>query len=105
MDSIKLFIEELLAEKDLPKLDEAVKEQLISDLSERLIQLINRRLIEAMPEESLVTLEKLMKEANSNKTDQQFIVQQFVNEQLPNNAAITANTMVEFRKLYLGANA
>jgi hypothetical protein len=99
MDSRQEFIAQLLKDIGTPDgMDKEVYARLVADLSERLTKFINRRIIEALPESDLPGLEKLMKEPHPN----QELLQQYINQHLPNPVDVTAKAMDEFRRLYLG---
>jgi hypothetical protein len=96
---IEKFIKQLLEEKGLPpNLEPKVYDQLVKDLNERAVNLINRRLVEAMSEEQAQEFDKLL----ADRPDDLAAAQEFVREALPNQDAITAAALSEFRQLYLG---
>lgn len=101
MESITQFIEQLLKEKRLPQLDEAVHRQLVNDLSNRLVDVINHRLLEAMPDNDVEAFNGLL----DQKPVEPEKVQAFIDANVPNKQQITLDAMIEFRTLYLGANA
>lgn len=101
MDNVNQFIEQLIKDQGLPQLDEAVHKQMVSDLSVRLTQFLNKRLIEAVPPEAMPELEQLLDQQPPDMSK----IQEFIASKLPNMVEITANAMVEFRSLYLGDKA
>jgi hypothetical protein len=101
MESINKFIEQLLKDKKLPQLDEAVHRQLVNDLSTRLVDVINRRLLEAMPEKDMEAFTDLL----DQKPVEPEKVQAFIDAKVSDKQQITLDAMIEFRARYLGANA
>lgn len=101
MDNVSQFIEQLIKDQGMPQLDEDVHKQLVGDLSGRFTQFLNKRLIEAVPPEDMPELEQLLDQQPPDMTK----IQEFMASKLPNTMEITANSMVEFRSLYLGDKA
>ncbi len=96
-DELDKFIEDILVAKNLSGMSDEVKMQLISDLKARLLDQINRALIEALPDDKLDEFNLLLDSGNvSDESLQQFIIQSGVNIQ-----QVTAKTMLLFRDLYL----
>jgi hypothetical protein len=96
------YLNDLLSQTGaLQTADQDVLTQLKSDLSERVTALINRRLIDALPEEKVAELERMLDEQPDNVE----AYQQFMVENLPNRQEIVNATLLEFRVLYLGADA
>ena len=96
------FLDNLLAQIGaLQTADPEVVEQLKADMSERVAALINRRLIDALPDDKVTGLETLLDEQPNNVE----AYQQFINDNLPNKQEIVNATLLEFRALYLGAGA
>ncbi len=100
-ESIDDFIEQMLADKGLPALDPDVHEQLVADLGDRLTKLINRRVIESLPEKALPEFESITKEQPLNEQK----MQNFIKHNISDLRQVTLDAMVEFRSLYLGYNA
>ena len=97
MDNINQYAEQLLKDKNIPELDDAIHKQLVSDLSNRLIDFINRRVVESMPAEAVNEFNKLLDGQPS--PDQ---VQEFINNNVPDKDKIILNAMIEFRAAYIG---
>jgi hypothetical protein len=96
------FIQQLLAERGIPEsVDEETRQQLAEDLSSRLNDFINKRLIESMPEDVLAKFEEQLDSGNATTES----LQQFVADNLPDKEQVTANALMEFRALYLGPKA
>ena len=97
-DELDVFVERLLAEKALPGVSDEVKVQLVADLKQRLLDQINRALIDALPEEKLGAFNDLLDdEATSDDQVQRFVAESGVDAQ-----AVTLETMLRFSELYLG---
>ena len=100
MDAVEQFIDKLIQDKfaNSPKLDEGVKNELKTDLIQRLMDRIDRAAIEALPEEKAVEL--------SNKLDDPNFGPDQTTEFLKNSGVdlqqVALNTMLTFRKMYLG---
>jgi hypothetical protein len=98
MDNVQIFIEQLLRDKDMPELDQDVKDQLVKDLSDRLTKYINKRVIESLPEEDLPELEQLIDSENPDQTK----IQEYIATKSIDLVGVTTKAMDEFRKIYLG---
>lgn len=96
-NELTLFINQILDEKDLPGVDSEVRQQLVADMSERLLDQINRAIVESVPEDKLVAFEKIATTAKDDSELQQFFLENKVDTQ-----KIAINTMVNFKNLYLG---
>ena len=94
---LTIFINQVLDQKGLGSLDAEVREQLVSDLEKRLVDQINRALIEALPEAKLAEFTSL---ADSKATDEQ--LQGFLSQNGVDSQAVTADTMLQFKQAYLG---
>jgi hypothetical protein len=96
---IEQFVKDILKQKGLPpNLDQAVYDKLVSDLTERATDLVNKRLIEAMSEEQAKKLEDIM----NSEPDNAQAVQDFITQNVPNHEAVASAALIEFRQLYLG---
>lgn len=96
---LEQFIEQLLKEKNMPAdMDPEIKTQLVKDLTVRLEDLINRRLIDSMTEEQLGQFNQLLDKEPADPA----AVQNFVSENIKNKEEITTGALLEFRQLYLG---
>jgi hypothetical protein len=100
MDNINQYIEQMLTDKGVTDIEEPVRKQLVNDLSQRLVDFINKRLIDSMPDEDVKTLSSLLDE---NPQDTQKI-QSLIDSKVPEKETVAASAMVEFRTMYLGAN-
>ena len=96
------YINKLLSESGVPEsLDPEVRAQLIEDLTTRVAELINHRLIEAMSPEAVIEFDKLLAE----RPDDVQATQAFVEQHVPNKDQIVTGSLLEFRALYLGDKA
>lgn len=94
---LTIFINQLLDQKGLGSLDAEVREQLVSDLEKRLVDQINRALVEALPEDKLAEFTKL---ADSNSSDEQ--LQTFLSQNGVDSQKVTTDAMLQFKQAYLG---
>lgn len=97
MDQLDTFIKEIIDTKQLPGITEEAKSGLIEEMRERLLDMINRALIEALPDDKVAELSTLLD--NENINDDQ--VQTFVASSGIDVQTVTAKTMLAFRALYL----
>ena len=99
---IENFIKQLLKDKGLPpNLDEAVYKKLVTDLTERASDLVNKRLLEAMTEPQNEELERIIESSPDNDR----VVQEFIAKNVPNKEAVAGAALAEFRQLYLGTSS
>ncbi|MBP9738430.1 hypothetical protein KBD20_01950 [Candidatus Saccharibacteria bacterium] len=91
------YINQILDQKGITGLDSEIREQLVSDLETRLIDQINRAIVEAVPSDKLATFEELTSSAKSDEEVQDFLKSIGVDTQ-----QIATSTMVRFKNLYLG---
>lgn len=96
-DELDIFIKGLLDDKQLSGLDNDVREQLISDLKQRLLRQIDRAVIEELSPAQLDAFNKLLDVPET--TDEQ--LQKFIGESGIDIKKVTLQTMIRFRDLYL----
>lgn len=94
---IENFADNLLAEKNLTNIDEPTLRQMRDDLVERLEQVINRVVVENIPEEKLPEFEALI-DRNANSAE----VQEFVDHNVKDMGQKLGEAFFDFRRLYLG---
>lgn len=93
------FIKQLIAEQGVPEdLDPEVRAQLEANLARRAVALVDKRLIDAMPESALPGFNELLDHPDT--TPEQ--LQAYVAEHVPDVTAVTGQALAEFRSLYLG---
>lgn len=98
MQSIDDFIESILKEKGITNLEPEVKTELKKDMSERLMDQINKAAIMQLNEEKTAELNKLIDDPNFT-TEQ---MTEFMQNSGVNLTQVTLETMLKFRGLYLG---
>ena len=97
MDQIDTFLNEIIDKKQLPGIDEAVKKQLIADMKERLLDRINRALIDQLSDENIAKMSQLIDENPENEE----IVQEFLVNSGVDVRKVTAKVMLSFQAYYL----
>ena len=97
-NELTIFINQILEQKGITGLDSSVHKQLVDDLEKRLLDQINRAIVEAIPSEKLQEFETLV---SSGKGDEQ--VQDFFSKNGVDTQKIATETMVHFKNLYLGS--
>ena len=96
------FIRQLLQEAGVPdSTDPEVYQQLTKDLQDRAADMVNHRLIEAMSDDDVAAFEQVL----DNEPENMSLMQQFIDEHVPDKEQITARALLEFRALYLGKSA
>lgn len=99
-DELDKFINEMLDTKQLPGVTPEVRVTLVADLRERLLDQINRALIDALPDDKITEFNSLLDdESLSDETVQQFIASSGVD--VPR---VTIQTMLRFSELYTRAS-
>ena len=96
-DPLAAFVQDMLDAKNMTGIDAEVKEQLESDLKTRLLDQIDRALIDALPEEKVGELNHLLDQQPDQAQIQEFIATSGIDVQ-----RITLETMVHFRNAYVG---
>lgn len=96
-DGLNKFIEDMLTEKDLPGITPEAKDMLVADLKQRLMDQINKSIIDAMPDDKIDEFDALLDKEGVDDTQlQQFIINAGVDVKQE-----TIKTMLAFRSLYL----
>lgn len=96
-DALSKFINDLIDAKGYKTLDSDVRRQLEQDLKNRLIDQIDRTVLEALPENKIDGFNDLLDRGASQQEVQQYIANSGVDTK-----KITLETMLCFRSLYLG---
>ena len=96
-DALSKFISDIIDAKGYKTLDSDVRRQLEQDLKNRLIDQINRAVLEALPENKIDGFNDLLDRGASQQEDQQYIATSG-----DDTKKITLETMLRFRSLYLG---
>ncbi len=97
-NEITVFINQILDQKGMTGIESDVREQLVADLEKRLLNQINRAIVEAIPQDKLAEFEKLAQNADDAA------VQQFLADAGVDTQKIATATMVLFKNAYIGAN-
>ena len=98
MDELDNFISSILDAKQLSGVTDEVRANLIEDMRGRLLDQINRALIDGMPDDKIDQFNDLLEQ--DGISDEQ--LQQFVKDSGVDIPTVTAATMLRFRELYLG---
>lgn len=96
-DQLDVFIEDILNRKQLTGVTDEVRQQVASDLKERLLDQIQRALIDAMSDEKLAEFNQLLESGDLSGAD----VQNFIAQSGVDTRAVTVQTMLTFSSLYL----
>lgn len=94
---LTIFINHILDQKGLVNIQPAVRNQLVNDLEVRLMDQINRALVDAIPSSKLTDFEKIASSGADDSKVQSFFVENNIDTQ-----SITTDTMVQFKNKYLG---
>ena len=97
-DEVDIFINRLLLEKNLAGVTDDVRVQLVADLKARLIDQINRALINAIPDDRIDAFNILLDDASTKDE----AIQSFITESGVDVPQVTLDTMLRFSQLYLG---
>ena len=96
-DALSKFISDIIDAKGYKTLDSEVRRQLEQDLKNRLLDQIDRAVLEALPENKIDGFNDLLDRGASQQEVQQYIATSGVDTK-----KITLETMLRFRSLYLG---
>ncbi len=94
-EQLRDFVKKIVEEKNAT-LDSEVKEQLISDMSQKLLDLMERDLIAALADSDVDKLNQLL---DDNASDAQ--VHEFMASKIPNANEVIASVATRFRQMYL----
>ncbi len=95
--NLKQFVENLIAEKKYPDLEQEVIDQMKEDLYLRIETLINVTIVNNLPDEKLEEFESLIdKQATPEET------QKFMSDNIQDLPNLISETLLDFRKNYLG---
>lgn len=96
-DALDKFIDEIIMLGDFSSVSEEVKLILATDLKEKLLNQVNRAIIDAMNDQQVEEFNNFLQEGQKN--DEQ--VQRFVANFGIDSKIIAARAMLRFRSLYL----
>lgn len=99
-DELDKFINEMLDTKQLPGVTAEVRVTLVADLRERLLDQINRALIDALPDDKITEFNSLLDDESLSDE----IVQQFIASSGVDVPRVTLQTMLRFSELYTRAS-
>lgn len=94
------FVDDMLTEKNLPGLTDDVRPDVIKEVAQTLQELINRAIINALPDDKLEEISKRIEDENTSLVQIQDLVQQSGID----TEKIVTNTLIEFRRLYLAGS-
>lgn len=97
MDQLDTFLGEIIDKKHLSGINDDVKKQLLADMKERLLDKINRALIEELSDENIAKISDLIDE----NPDDQARVQDFLVSSGVDVRKVTAKVMLSFQAYYL----
>ena len=95
-DALSKFISDIIDAKGYKTLDSDVRRQLEQDLKNRLLSQIDRAIIEALSEDQVDELNKLLDQGVNEQGVQQYIASCNIDTQ-----RVALETMLRFRSLYL----
>jgi hypothetical protein len=96
-DELDQFVNEMLDAKRLSGVTEDVRNQLVSDLKQRLFDQINKALIDALPDEKMDDFERLLDDESIDDAR----VQQFILDAGVDVRKVTTVTMLRFYDMYV----
>lgn len=99
MGNVEQFIDQLITDKGVSGLTDEVRAELRTDLTQRLVDQIDRSVINALPEDKAIELSEKLDDDNFG--DEQ--INEFISNSGVDIQRISLETMVKFRELYLGA--
>ena len=97
MDQLDAYIRDIINTKQLTGITDEAKEGLVEEMRERLLDMINRALVEALPEEKVVAFSELLDTEGLSEAE----IQRFITESGVDVEKVTAKTLLAFRELYL----
>lgn len=96
-----VYMESLLIEKGLTDLDDETRDNMISEMKERAVDLINYSIIEALPEDKAEELSNRIEQGEDGET----LMNAAIEEAGIDTGKITDDALAKFRELYLGEDA
>ena len=98
---LSVYMESLLIEKGLTDLDDETREEMISEMKERAVDLINYSIIDALPEGKAEELSSKIEQGE----DGEALMNAAIEEAGIDAGKITDEALKKFRELYLGEDA
>ncbi len=96
--NLETFVDGLLKEKAFQNLEPEVEAQLKTDLLNRLDDVINQALLDALTDDKLSVFESLV-DKDASKED----IQKFLSDNIENMETVVTGALLKFRELYIGA--
>ena len=96
-DDMSQFINKIIDAKNLPGLNEKVRAQLVTDLTNRLMDQIDRSIINSMSSEKIDEFNDLIDKENVSESE----IREFIENSGVDIKKTTVHTMLLFRDLYL----
>jgi len=96
--TLEEFVDTILTEKNLPGLSDDARPEVIADMVLTLRELIDRAVIEALPEDKLDELNKKLADDPTVSREQ---ISELIAASGVDIEHITADTLLKFRELYL----
>lgn len=91
------FMSDLIDEKKLDGVDDEIKKELIVDMKERFADILDRRMVDALPDDRVEGFSQLLdRDDIDNAVLQQYLIDAGVEVQ-----QVTVRTLLEFREIYL----
>lgn len=97
-EMLELFVIGLMSDKGMDTLDEPVQKEIAQDLKEQAIYRINQAIIAALPDDKFNELNKKLDEGAINDE----VMNKIVTESGIDVTKIVEETLLDFRKVYLG---
>lgn len=93
---VRSFLEGLLQDANMQSLDDAMREEMISELFARLDSYMTSVIIDNLPPEHLEEFTKMSEEKKSREE-----IEAFLKEKVPNVQEILTKAFMDFREMYL----
>lgn len=97
---IRAYLEDLIAEAQVPVFDDKAKDELVQYLFERLDRFLAAKIVENMKPEDTETFIKMNEEKKSREE-----IDQFIKDHMTNAQEVFTRAFVDFRDFYLTAQA
>lgn len=91
------ILNEMHSRELLKDLDEETLKQLKSQMLQKALDLINRRMVDSLSEKDVLELEQVI---DANPQDQ-VAIENFISQHVPSKDQIVSNALVEFKTLYI----
>lgn len=95
---IKTFLDSILEEANMTTLDDTMRQDMITQMFERLDQHLSAVILESLPEDKVEEFIKMNEEQKSQEE-----IQAYLQQYIPNVQEVMANAFTEFRNMYLGS--